>query len=434
MILFTWSLPVNNWQFSFNQYYPGRILSIDQDAIISRMSLEKKAYFSLNTGTDLAFALVVFISFFTIFSSAPITNPLLILAIIFLGVAYITLGIYGFAYAQTADSDISKLLYFAAQLLLGGLIVYLGRGAGINALVLLPLVAHTAMLLDQDRMLVVNGAIIATYILSVLAYSNSLAEVWQGTPFFFTGQVVILIFTQMAVTELRARVKLENLADELSQANKNLSEYASKVKDLTIIQERNRLAREIHDGLGHYLTIINMQLKAATAVINKDKNKAEKMIESATHLSSEALIDVRNSVFALRQESIDIKPLAERLMIIAESSSSKAQKIFVNVIGETREISAKVDLTLYRAAQEMVNNAVKHSKASEVKLTLDYTDGNHMLLTSLDNGVGNNLMDQGFGLIGIKERVRLLKGEVEIKTSPGEGFMLKIKIPSNHVD
>jgi signal transduction histidine kinase len=398
------------------------------------MNQDKKTYFSLNTGTDLAFALVVFISFFTIFSSAPITNPLLILAIIFLGVAYITIGIYGFAYAQIANFVITKLLYFAVQLLLGGLIVYLGRGAGINALVLLPLVAHTAMLLDQDRMLVVNGAIIATYILSVFAYSNSLAEVWQGTPFFFTGQVVILIFTQMAVTELRARVKLENLAEELSEANKNLSDYASRVKDLTIIQERNRLAREIHDGLGHYLTIINMQLKAATAVIGKDNKKAEKMIESATHLSSEALIDVRNSVFALRQDSIDIKPLAERLTIIAESSSSKQQKVFLKVIGESREISPKVDLTLYRAGQEMINNAVKHSQASEIMLTLDYTDSDNILLTSRDNGIGNCSIHQGFGLLGISERVRLLNGEVDIKTSKGEGFMLNIKIPSNHGD
>jgi signal transduction histidine kinase len=358
----------------------------------------------------------------------------LILVIIFLGVAYITIGIYGFAYAQNSSFVLPKLLYFAVQLFLGGLIVYLGRGAGINALVLLPLVAHTAMLLDQDRMLIVNGVIIATYFFSVLAYSRSLAEVWEGTPFFFTGQVVILIFTQMAVTELRARVKLENLADELSEANKNLSEYASRVKDLTIIQERNRLAREIHDGLGHYLTIINMQLKAATAVINKDNKKAEKMIESATHLSSEALIDVRNSVFALRQDSIDIKPLGERLTIIAESSSSKKQRVIVKIIGETREISPKVDLTLYRAGQEMINNAVKHSQANEVILTLDYTDRNNILLTSQDNGIGNNPIHQGFGLLGINERVRLLNGEVDIRASQGEGFMLKIKIPSNHGD
>jgi len=398
------------------------------------MNQDKKTYFSLNTGTDLAFALVVFISFFTIFSSAPITNPFLILSIIFLGVAYITIGIYGFAYAQKANFVLTKLLYFAVQLLLGGLIVYLGRGAGINALVLLPLVAHTAMLLDQDRMLVVNGAIIVAYIFSVFAYSNSLAEVWQGTPFFFTGQVVILIFTQMAVTELRARVKLENLAEELSEANKNLSDYASRVKNLTIIQERNRLAREIHDGLGHYLTIINMQLKAATAVIGKDNEKAEEMIESATHLSSEALIDVRNSVFALRQDTIDIKPLTERLTTIAESSSSKKQKVILKVIGESREISPKVDLTLYRAGQEMVNNAVKHSQASEIILTLDYTDSNNIMLTSQDNGIGSSSIHQGFGLLGISERVRLLNGEVEIKTSKGEGFMLTISIPSNYGD
>ncbi len=398
------------------------------------MNLGKKAYVSLNTGTDLAFALVVFISFFTIFSSAPLTNPILILVIIFLGVAYITIGIYGFAYVQNSVFVLPKLLYFVVQLLLGGLIVYLGRGAGINALVLLPLVAHTAMLLDQDRMLIINAAIIATYFLSVLAYSRSLAEVWQGTPFFFTGQVVILIFTQMAVTELRARVKLENLADELSEANKNLSEYASRVKDLTIIQERNRLAREIHDGLGHYLTIINMQLKAAAAVIGKDNKKAEEMIESATHLSSEALIDVRNSVFALRQDTIDIKPLADRLLIIAESSSTKDQQVFVKIIGESRKISPKVDLTLYRAGQEMINNAVKHSKADEITLTLDYTDSNNILLTSQDNGIGSNPIHLGFGLLGINERVRLLNGEVETMTSQGEGFMLKIKIPSNHGD
>ena len=177
-----------------------------------------------------------------------------------------------------------------------------------------------------------------------------------------------------------------------------------------------------------------MQLKAATAVINKDNKKAEEMIESATHLSSEALIDVRNSVFALRQDSIDIKPLAERLTIIAESSSSKGQNVIVKRFGESREISPKVDLTLYRAGQEMINNAVKHSQASEIILTLDYTDRSYILITSQDNGIGSKKIHQGFGLLGINERVRLLNGEVEIRTSQGEGFMLKIKIPSNHGD
>ena len=123
-----------------------------------------------------------------------------------------TFGIYGFAYAQKNNSHQTKLGYFIVQLFLGGCIVFFGKGAGINALVLLPLVAHSAMLLDQDRILIVNVGIIATYILSVYAYSGSLQEVWKGAPFFFTGQVVILIFTQMAVTELKARIRLESLA------------------------------------------------------------------------------------------------------------------------------------------------------------------------------------------------------------------------------
>lgn len=397
------------------------------------MSQGKKSNFTLNTGADLAFALVVLISFFTIFSSSPVTNPILILIIIFLGVAYITVGIYGFSYAQKANSTNIKMLYFAIQLFLGGLIVYFGKGAGINALVLLPLVAHSAMLLDQDRILIVNAGIILGYFISVLAYSHSVLEVWKGAPFFFAGQVVILIFTQMAVTELKARVNLEKLADELSLANKRLSDYANRVQELTITQERNRMAREIHDGLGHYLTVLNMQIKASIAIIDKDKKKAISLLDDAIHLSSEALIDVRSSVFALRQDPNEIKPLFERIERIAEAASSKEQRIQSTLIGEPRIVSPQVDLTLYRAAQEMANNVLKHSKAKNIEFTLDYSNQNTIRFTCIDDGIGSESLEQGFGLIGLKERVRLLNGNVEINTSPGKGFKINIIVLSENV-
>ena len=179
---------------------------------------------------------------------------------------------------------------------------------------------------------------------------------------------------------------------------------------------------------------MNMQLKAASAVINKDRKKALKMIESATHLSSEALIDVRNSVFALHQESIDIKPLSERLKIIADSSSSKTQEVKLSILGEPREVPPRVELTLYRAGQEMINNAMKHSNASQVSLTLDYSEDKSIVLTSVDNGVGSSAVEPGFGLLGIDERVKLLNGKIEIKTSQGEGFMIRIHIPSQYGD
>jgi len=288
------------------------------------------------------------------------------------------------------------------------------------------------MLLDQDWMLAANVGIILTFILAVYLYSSRLVIVWASVPVFFAGQVFILIFTQMAVTEQRARLKLENLAAELSEANKHLSEYADRVRELTITQERNRMAREIHDGLGHYLTTINMQIKAARAILTKDNKKALSLMENAQNLSSVALVDVRNSVFALRQDPEEMPPLFQRIAEITKSASTTNRKIELIIKGEPRPVNAQQDLTLFRAAQETINNANKHSNATSVKLTLDYSDPNRIGLESVDDGIGSDEINHGFGLIGIQERVRLLNGETQIVTSSGKGFKIKINIPSQN--
>lgn len=396
------------------------------------MEKVERSKFSISTGTDLAFALVVFISFFAAFSNGSLYDPFLITVIILLGVAYITNGIYGFAYTSKINTITIKIVYFSLQLVLGGLIVYYGKGAGFNALILLPLVAHTAMLLDQDWMLITNLGIILTFVISVYLYSGRLGVVWSGVPVFFAGQVFILIFTQMAVTEQRARLKLENLADELSEANRHLSDYADRVRELTITQERNRLAREIHDGLGHYLTTINMQIKAASAIVDLDKVKAKDLLENAQNLSSAALIDVRNSVFALRQEPDELDPLEERIQEMADSASSSSRTIHLEIQGKPRVVSPQVDLTLFRAAQETINNANKHSKSKSVQILLDYSNPDSITLESSDDGVGSDQLNQGFGLIGIQERVRLLNGSIQINTSAGKGFKIKITVPSEN--
>ena len=396
------------------------------------MEKREPSKFTINTGTDLAFALVVFISYFAAFSNGTLYNPFLITVSILLGIAYITNGIYGFAYTSRKRSHPTTLIYFSLQLLLGGLIVYYGKGAGFTALILLPLVAHTAMLLDQDWMLAANVGIILTFVLAVFFYSGSLSVVWDGVPIFFAGQVFILIFTQMAVTEQRARLKLETLANELSEANKSLSDYANRVREMTITQERNRMAREIHDGLGHYLTTINMQIKAASAIINKDKTKAKSLLENAQNLSSVALVDVRNSVFALRQDPMEMAPLVERIGEMAKAASTPNRSIKIEMLGTPRPTSPQIDLTLFRAAQETINNANKHSNASNVLLKLDFSDDETISLEAIDDGIGTDEINQGFGLLGIQERVRLLKGITNIETSSGKGFKIKIIIPSKN--
>ncbi len=385
--------------------------------------------FNITSGTDLAFALVVLIAYFTTFSKPPEISLFVITILIILGVAYIMLGIYGYAYINQANNVTFKIVYFVIQLIIGGLIIYFSKGAGFNAFILLPLVAHTAMTLEQDWMLAVNAVIFLTYVLSMIGISGSWEMVFSNLPIFFLGQVFFLIFTQTAVNEQRGRMKMEKLAGELSEANRHLSEYAGQVKDLTLSQERNRLAREIHDGLGHYLTTINMQIKASLAIMKQDPQKASSMLQNAQQLTSEALLDIRNSVAALRADNVASLSLDERIINLAKNSESEDRKFHVEVIGTPRQTSPQVDVTLFRSAQEALNNANKHSKATEVSVLLDYSNPNFISLIIRDNGIGTEELDGGFGLIGMRERVKLIQGEIKFNSAKGEGFEILITVP-----
>ena len=385
--------------------------------------------FNISSGTDLAFALVVLMSYFATFSHTPQTSLFLITVLICLGVAYITLGVYGFSFVNQLGKLMPKIIYFCLQLIIGGLIVYFGKGAWFNAFILLPLVAHTAMSLDQDWLLVVNAGIFLTYVLSIMSYSNAWTNVWSGLPTFFAGQIFILFFTEMAFTEQKARIKVEKLASELSEANQHLSEYALQVKDLATSQERNRLAREIHDGLGHSLTTINMQIKAALVVLQKNPDQAVHLLETAQQLSTEALQDVRNSVFSLREDTSGNLLLEERINRLIENSTSNERNISLEIKGNSRSLSPQVDVSLFRVVQEAINNANKHSKSTEVMVTLDFSDLDVVHLEIFDNGQGTDNVSGGFGLIGMKERIRLIKGTIEVKTAKGQGFDILVSVP-----
>lgn len=347
-----------------------------------------------------------------------------------MSIAYLSIGIYGFSYIRKTRTQGIKLIYFLSLFLLGGLIIYFGKGAGFSSLILLPIIAHAVIVLDNDWALTVNIGVLVTYGIAVWSYSHNIQVIWRGLPVFFVGQVFIYIFAQMAITEQKARERLQLLADELSVANKQLSDYAEQVHELAIVQERNRFAREIHDGLGHYLTTINMQINAAAALTVNDPKKAVKMLEKAQKMTAEALVDVRNSVYALRKENIELESLPERIKRLVEDQHSPDRTVEFLVTGiPVQMINPQINLTLFRAAQETLNNAQKYSQATRVYLELDYSRNGFIILTTRDNGVGADNLEGGFGLIGIRERVRLLNGEVTIENNTGKGFMVRIDIP-----
>jgi signal transduction histidine kinase len=373
---------------------------------------------------------VVMASYFATFSNLKNATLIDITLLIVLGIIYIAIGIYGFAYCAQSKSLGLQLLYFAVQIPLGGIIVYLTKGAGFNAMILLPLAGHSAVLLSQNWMYLTNVVTMVVYVGSVFEFSHDWSAVWVGLPTFLAGQIFIIVFTQMVINEEKARSEVERLVGELEVANQRLREYAIQVEELTIAKERNRLAREIHDGLGHYLTTIHMQIRAGRAVMQTDSNKSLELFSRAQNLTQEALEDVRRSVAELRASLEDKLPLTDSIKKMIKNYQMVGLDTELLVIGTPHPLSPELQLTLYRAAQEGVNNACKHAQASKIWVTLDYSDNAKVKLMIRDNGIGAEQIEEGFGLIGIKERIHLLNGDLKISSTAGQGFIIDIVVPA----
>lgn len=380
------------------------------------------------SNANVAFAVVVLASYFATFAATHQANVFDILLMIGLGLAYILMGIYGYAYCARSEMPVIRIGYFLIQIPLGGLIVSLGKGAGYNALLLIPLAGHAVLLLSEVWVYLTTLGLVGIYIVSMGSIS-SWPEVWAGLPTFLAGLIFILVFSQSAVSEEEARREVERLVGELQEANQQLRIYAVQAEELAMTKERNRLAREIHDGLGHYLTTVHMEIQAARAVMERDQAQAKKMLEHAQTLTQDALIDVRNSVSALRLAPDENLSLPERVEKLLGNCGSLGMEASLKVLGKPRQLPGPVLLTLYRAAQEAINNVCKHAQASQVWVSLDYQDPQRVCLMVQDNGVGTDHPEGGFGLLGLKERVNLLNGEMTIHTAKDQGFRLEINVP-----
>ena len=261
-----------------------------------------------NTIDDVALIVVVVAAYLATLFVSPTTYAIP-RGFIFVaaGLVFLILAIYGIAFCESRRWRMGILLYFVIQVPLGIWIMFLSDGQG--WLVLLPLISQ-ATLTSRRWMLIVTAATMLGF-LGVLTLLASWDDAFKSVILFFPAIVFVIIFTEITLREQRARAEVERLAKELSDANTKLREYATQVEELATTKERNRLAREIHDGLGHYLTAINMQIEAARAVIDTDRTRALDALGKAQALTKEGLTEVRRSVAALRASPIENRPLRE---------------------------------------------------------------------------------------------------------------------------
>jgi len=337
------------------------------------------------------------------------------------GVAYLVVGTYGFTIARQSGTRRAAAIYFVVQILIAATLIKLRGSAGELSLILLPLAGQSALLLSSLWM----GAVcvlIYTVLVLPLILRNRWIDAVAVALVYGTGIVFVVVFTRIAASEREARAGL-------AEANRLLRENAAQVEELATTKERNRLAREIHDSLGHYLTVVNVQIGAAQAIFAQDAARALDHLSKAQSLTQEGLAEVRRSVAALRASPTESRPLPEALAKLVEQWNATGLRATLSVEGARRQLTPQADLTLYRAAQEALTNVGQHADASRVDLILDYRAPESVLLLVEDDGVGDSNSGEGFGLLGVRERAQLLGGEVRVRTEIGKGFRLEVELP-----
>ena len=377
-----------------------------------------------------AFIVVVVIGYVTgLVTSLKDQTPYTIALTLGLTAVYLYLGLHDTGYFTRYPTPLGKASFFIIAL---GLVIMVQIILGPNGswLMSLPLagtaVEHLRPLWRWPVYLGVMAGLVLPIVTRVtweVALLNAL--VFSPAIFF------VVVFTQVSLEERSARRRAEKLTAELEAANHQLAAYAAQAEELAISNERNRLAREIHDNLGHYLTVVNVQIRAAQTILTADPAKAQDALTKAQTLTQEGLQAIRQSIAALRESPLEKRPLPEAIRALLAETAGAGIVTEFNTLGAPRPLDPRAELTLYRAAQEGLTNVRKHARASRVDVTLDYTQNTAVSLVIQDNGVGTAVgANSGFGLLGIRERAEMLGGALRVQSGHGHGFTLHVHLPT----
>jgi signal transduction histidine kinase len=328
------------------------------------------------------------------------------------GVTAFTLSIAtaGISWADRRP-DARALHMLLAVYALGALSVF-WLSDGRARLVLMPVVSLLVLYLPWSTALALN-ALLAAFGCVVLARTLAPGDVLaRGIAGELSAFAFVMVFSLLARRERYARQSIERLAAEL--------------EELAITRERNRIARELHDSLGHYLTIANVQLEAARSVAEG----RDERLTAVQQLLRDGLREIRLAVSMLREASSVRLPFSQAIAELVAESNATGLPADLTTGGTVRPLPGAVGFALYRITQESLTNVRRHARATKVSIYLDYLP-QRVRLSVLDDGVGpGNMPPVGSGLSGLRERVELLGGRLTLEAPPQGGFRVSVEIPT----
>jgi len=333
-----------------------------------------------------------------------------------------------------------KLVHVALQF---GLFVLAARSSAIELrlfpLLQIVLVLRSCLLFELWGRLVVTGVTFALFLSMTQA---RLYELGRAFPLRRGGRIatqivgirlnlalMFLLVVVFVLLLMNALLSERKRREELRQANRKLRRSAAKIEQLAMNQERARIARELHDSLGHALTGLNIQLEGALKLWDADPNQAKTFVSQAKEMGSMALQETRQAVATLRQTPVAERDLASEIAPLVDRFQ-QTTGITPDLVVDCPPLPDSLKLTVYRIVQESLNNACKYARASQVDIAIQALPGT-LHITIRDDGVGFRREDNttGFGLRGIRERAQAEGGEVQLVTAPGEGCTLRVRLP-----
>jgi signal transduction histidine kinase len=346
------------------------------------------------------------------------------------------------------------VVYFVGLIVFAGVLVAIAPWYGIFAWV--GYVQAATVLPGRWRYV----GVVATAVVMSISNNGGLHE---PTPSAITGYAVMFVVNCMlagtmlffADVGLVQHERRKRMVAELAEANDKLrtalaenaglhAQLLTQAREAGVLDERQRMAREIHDTIAQGLTGVITQLEAARQA-HHDPVEWSRHLDTAIRLARESLSEARRSVHAVRPEALDVARLPEALAEVgrrwAEVNGIAAQ---VTTTGTVRALHPEVEVTVLRVAQEALTNVAKHAQATRVGVTLSYME-DVVTLDVRDNGVGfipglpdgptasatgDGHQQGGFGLVAMRQRVHRLAGRLEVESEPGQGTAISATVPA----
>lgn len=355
-----------------------------------------------------------------------IQQPTFISSLIF----SLILAVHVVLYFFTSSSSLGKSWYyfFALASLLFISAFILPKGSPVVLIGLLPvLIAQSIIILNSKRKAILFFIVSYGLYCIAMAINYGASELPIFIPIFFVILLIVIVYTVSYNRQVRARERMEFYLQQLEIAYQ-------KVEELTLSNERQRMARDLHDTLAQGLAGLIMQLEAISVHIkNGNVARSNEIIHNSMQQARETLKDARTVIDNLRTGALEDadfhRAVQEEIKKFEEITGIDVEKD-INQVYSLSNLSMEYGIYIIR---ESLNNIMKHSQANQVRIKIKSKDG-QLYMEVTDNGIGFSTKNIGkqtgkYGLIGLQERVRLVGGKITIESIPGEGTKLVITVP-----